>query len=123
MFLKQILESKRDEVAQARLCHPLQALISRCADAPPTRGFVAALQVADGRVGLIAEVKKASPSAGVIRADFHPVAIAKEYEAAGADCLSVLTDEKYFQGNLAFLKSIKDAVGLPLLRKDFIIDP
>src|SRR4051812_27346689 len=87
------------------------------------RGFVCALRhPRRGSVALIAEVKKASPSAGVIRADFDPVKIAKEYEAAGASCLSVLTDEKFFQGSLDYLKQIRAAVKLPLLRKDFIID-
>ena len=87
------------------------------------RDFAAALrQPRAGRVALIAEVKKASPSAGVIRADFDPVAIAREYEAAGASCLSVLTDEKFFQGSLDHLRDIREAVTLPLLRKDFVID-
>ena len=87
------------------------------------RDFIGALRKPKvGPVALIAEVKKASPSAGVIRPDFEPVHIAREYEAAGASCLSVLTDEKFFQGSLEYLKQIRGAVTLPLLRKDFIID-
>ncbi len=87
------------------------------------RDFMEALRShGSGAVALIAEVKKASPSAGVICADFDPVRIARDYEAAGASCLSVLTDEKFFQGSLEYLRQIRDAVNLPLLRKDFIID-
>ncbi len=87
------------------------------------RDFLGALRRPHrGRTALIAEVKKASPSAGVIRADFDPVRIAREYEAAGADCLSVLTDRAFFQGSLESLKAIREAVAVPLLRKDFIID-
>jgi len=87
------------------------------------RDFLAALQhPRHGNIALIAEVKKASPSAGVICRDFDPVRIAKEYEAAGASCLSVLTDEKFFQGSLDYLRQIRSAVKLPLLRKDFMID-
>jgi len=89
----------------------------------PRRDFAGALRrPTAGAVALIAEVKKASPSAGVVCADFDPVRIAREYEAAGARCLSVLTDEKFFQGSLAHLRQIREAVNLPLLRKDFIID-
>lgn len=87
------------------------------------RDFLGALRhPRHGRVGLIAEVKKASPSAGVIRPDFDPVRIADDYQRAGADCLSVLTDERFFQGSLQYLKAIREAVNLPLLRKDFLID-
>lgn len=95
----------------------------RAADTAQPRAFEASLRRSDGRIGLIAEVKKASPSAGVICPDFDPVRIAKRYEAAGADCLSVLTDQRFFQGHLDYLTAIRSEVELPLLRKDFTIDP
>ncbi len=123
-ILETIVERKRVEVAALPSPVPdgalLGAALARRGDLRP---FVGALsRPRRPGMALIAEVKKASPSAGVIRADFDPVRIAREYEAAGADCLSVLTDETFFQGSLSFLKAIRAAVGLPLLRKDFIID-
>lgn len=123
-ILDTIVEEKKREVARlprrpVTLSDVEQALESR----GQRRDFLQALrQPKAGSVALIAEVKKASPSAGVIRPDFDPLRIAREYEAAGATCLSVLTDQKFFQGSLRHLKSIRQAVSLPLLRKDFIID-
>jgi indole-3-glycerol phosphate synthase len=123
-ILETIVEEKRREVARlpgrgvsaADLRAAMQARGGR-------RDFLAALRRPQpGRLALIAEVKKASPSAGVIRPDFDPVAIARQYEAAGANCLSVLTDERFFQGSLDNLRQVRSAVRLPLLRKDFIID-
>ena len=123
-ILDKIVEVKRREVAQLP-----ERLIAAgdLRDAVLERGgrrdFIAALRKPKpGSIALIAEVKKASPSAGVICKDFDPVRIAKEYEAAGASCLSVLTDEQFFQGSLDYLRQIRAAVKLPLLRKDFIID-
>jgi indole-3-glycerol phosphate synthase len=123
-ILDTIVEQKRREVAQLPQrpvsVADLQAALAARGD---QRDFAAALRrPKHGPVALIAEVKKASPSAGVIRPDFDPVAIARAYEAAGARCLSVLTDRKFFQGSLDYLKQIRAAVKLPLLRKDFIID-
>ena len=120
-ILNQIVETKRDEIALAKASVPERELRARLKDAPVLRDFFAPL-AAVGPIKLIAEVKKASPSKGVIRADFDPVAIARIYEASGASCLSVLTDEKYFQGRLDYLTQIRAAVSLPLLRKDFILD-
>lgn len=119
--LQKIVETKREEIASAKQRLPRKELESRLAAAPPVRDFAHALRQ-HGPVALIAEVKKASPSAGVIRPDFDPVAIAKTYAAHGATCLSVLTDEPYFQGKLEYLTAIRQAVDLPLLRKDFILD-
>lgn len=120
-ILEEIVATKRQEVAAANQRVSVADLERRVRDLPPCRGFAAALS-RPGQVRVIAEVKKASPSAGVIRADFDPVAIARTYERHGADCLSVLTDEPYFQGHLSYLTAIRDAVGLPLLRKDFVLD-
>ncbi len=123
-ILREILDHKRAEVRRRRARRSRAELEAATADLPETRGFVSALKqaVAAGGDGVIAEVKKASPSRGVIRARFHPVGIAESYAAAGATCLSVLTDEKYFQGRDSFLTDIRQAVGLPLLRKEFIVD-
>ncbi len=124
-ILERIVEEKAREVAKLPARPVTVADLRRSLAARGgVRDFAAALRrPRRGTVALIAEVKKASPSAGVIRPDFDPVAIAQEYEAAGATCLSVLTDEKFFQGSLEYLKTIRGAVNLPLLRKDFIIDP
>jgi indole-3-glycerol phosphate synthase len=120
-ILDEILEQKHREVAAARDRVSFEALEARLTAAPPVRGFLAALQQAVPP-GLIAEVKKASPSAGWIRPNFDPVMIARQYEMAGATCLSVLTDEKYFQGHLSFLRDIRQIVRIPVMRKEFIID-
>ena len=127
-ILDQILQTKRDEVATRSVELPLERLKEQVAALPRPRNFFQAVtRKAEGKgakpLNLIAEVKKASPSAGVIRADFDPVAIARAYEAAGADAISCLTDEKYFQGHLSYVQDIRAAVRLPVLRKDFIIDP
>lgn len=123
-ILHEIVETKTQEVAEARLRESQDELVRRVADLPRCRNFFAALTAPPTRgVNLIAEVKKASPSAGIIREDFDPVAIAREYERCGASALSVLTDENYFQGSLEYLHEIRQAVSLPLLRKDFVIDP
>jgi indole-3-glycerol phosphate synthase len=124
--LEQILRDKGEEVIARQRRLPLHDLQRQAHDAPRPRDFVAALRGGAADSGpiprVIAEVKKASPSKGLIRPDFDPVAIAQTYAANGAVALSVLTDEKYFQGQLRFLQAIGQAVALPLLRKDFIID-
>lgn len=119
--LNVILERKREEVAALRGSRRLVELSAEAVDAPPTRGFRAALARAGGPHA-IAELKKASPSKGVIRADYQPVRFAKMYEAAGASAISCLTDERFFQGSIDDLRSVRAAVALPLLRKDFVID-
>ncbi len=120
-ILDKIVASKRRELDERRAQRPVTELERRLADAPPLRDFRGALEKR-GSVQVIAEVKKASPSAGIIRADFDPVAIAATYERHGAACISVLTDQPFFQGELAYLEAIRGRVNLPLLRKDFILD-
>lgn len=123
--LTEICAAKRADIARRKSDVPQSLLIKQMAQAEPPRGFKAALQnkISQGGVGLIAEIKKASPSAGVIRADFNPAALARAYEAGGAACLSVLTDTAYFQGSDEHLKEASGATPLPVLRKDFILDP
>ena len=120
-ILETIVASKRRELAVAMTRLPLDEMEYQAAEAPPVRDFLAALS-GPGPIQLIAEVKKASPSAGVLRDDFDPVAIARVYQAHGAACLSVLTDAPFFQGHLSYLARIRAAVAIPLLRKDFLID-
>ena len=123
--LARICAQTREEVARRRAVAPLKALHARLRDLrEPPRGFAQALlrKTAERQVGLIAEIKKASPSAGLIRAEFDPAAIARQYEAAGAACLSVLTEGPSFQGRLADLAAARNAVALPVLRKDFILE-
>jgi indole-3-glycerol phosphate synthase len=119
-ILDRILEVKRGEIAASKARVPLHSLEKRAADAPRVRDFVAALRAK--KPAVIAEVKKASPSRGVLRENFDPAAIAASYERAGAACLSVLTDREFFQGDPAHLVSARAACSLPALRKDFVID-
>jgi len=120
-ILDEIVASKRREVEISQKRLPLDELEVQAATAPPVRDFRAAIE-GPGPIRLIAEVKKASPSAQLIRADFDPIAIARTYQAHGAACLSVLTDAPFFQGHLSYLARIRASVAIPLLRKDFIID-
>jgi indole-3-glycerol phosphate synthase len=121
MILDDIIANKKEELAGTKRRSSLAEVKTRAADAGLVRGFGRALSAAGG-IRLIAEVKKASPSKGVIRGDFDPVRIAEIYEKSGASCISVLTEEKFFQGKLEYLAEIRRAAGLPLLRKDFIIE-
>jgi indole-3-glycerol phosphate synthase len=123
--LKKILRRKREEVAQRSAAVPLRELSQRAQSAAPVRGFLRALRtrVDAGQSAVIAEIKKASPSRGVLREHFDPAAIARSYQAGGASCLSVLTDVDFFQGADEYLQQARAACSLPVLRKDFVLDP
>jgi len=124
-ILDKIMARKREEVAARRKRHSLADQEAFAREASPVRGFARALQggIAAGRPGVIAEIKKASPSKGVIRADFRPAEIAASYQQGGASCLSVLTDIDFFQGSDAYLQQARAACDLPVIRKDFLCDP
>lgn len=122
-ILDTIVADKREEVSRRQSQTSLQQLQKRIVGLPRCRNFFTAVTKRNARgINVIAEIKKASPSAGLIRPDFDPVAIARTYEKCGADAISVLTDEKYFQGRLEYVAQVKEAVSLPVLRKDFIVD-
>lgn len=124
-ILEKILQTKQQEITERARQTSLQMLQQQAAEADKVRGFLAALQqkIANGEPAIIAEVKKASPSKGVIRADFQPAAIAESYQQGGAACLSVLTDAHYFQGHESYLQQARAVCDLPVIRKDFIVDP
>jgi indole-3-glycerol phosphate synthase len=123
-ILHRILHRKAEEVAERKRKRSLDDLAALVADLEPTRGFVAAIdaRLHDNHPAVIAEIKKASPSKGLIRADFNPAEIARSYEKGGAACLSVLTDADFFQGHEDYLREAREACSLPILRKDFIVD-
>ena len=120
-ILDKIVAKKRKEIAESRARTPLASVQQSAEDAPPSKDFLGALRASQG-IGLIAEIKKASPSKGLIREDFDPPSIAKTYTAHGASCISILTDETFFQGSLSYLQQVRAVVDTPLLRKEFILD-
>ena len=124
-ILQKILRRKAEEVAECQRLRPLARLRAELSQAPPVRGFATALQtaLAAGRPAVIAEIKRASPSKGLLRAQFDPAALAAAYERGGATCLSVLTDRDFFQGEAGHLRQAREACRLPVLRKDFIVHP
>ncbi|HEX5093277.1 MAG TPA: indole-3-glycerol phosphate synthase TrpC [Burkholderiales bacterium] len=124
-ILQRILATKREEIAAAKAATPAAEIERRARASPAPRDFEGALRaaIAAGRAGVIAEVKRASPSKGLLRRDFDPASIARSYEKGGASCLSVLTDRQYFQGDAAHLAAARGACALPVLRKDFVIEP
>lgn len=124
-ILQKILKRKAEEITAAVAQESLASLSQRAEAGLPVRGFIQAIEnkIAAGKAGVIAEIKKASPSKGVIRENFDPVEIAKSYESAGAACLSILTDRDFFQGSTEYLMQARAATSLPVIRKDFIIDP
>jgi len=124
-ILKKILARKAEEITERSAKRSLSSYRNSLDGLPAARGFVAAIsrKLADGKPAVIAEIKKASPSKGVLREDFDPVAIAKSYEQGGAACLSVLTDRDFFQGSEVYLQQAREATSLPVIRKDFIVDP
>ncbi len=123
-ILKKILAVKAQEIAAAQISKPLAQIRSEAEQSSPPRDFTGAIRskIAEGKPAVIAEIKKASPSKGILRADFRPAEIAAGYARHGAACLSVLTDQQFFQGNAEYLRQARDACSLPVLRKDFMVD-
>jgi len=123
MILDDILLNKKTEVETSKRDTPFEQLIDKVKSCPHPKDFYGALNSKDGKVRIIAEIKQASPSKGILTKNFDPIKIAKTYSDAGADAISVLTDNKFFKGSLEDLRNVRNTVDLPLLRKDFIIDP
>lgn len=124
-ILKKILLRKQEEIAERSAKANINVMVQRASVADPVRGFIKSIEkkIAQGESGVIAEIKKASPSKGVLRENFNPAEIARSYQQHGAACLSVLTDKDYFQGSEDYLQQAREATSIPVIRKDFIIDP